>query len=62
MKKKYTVAKEAREFAQGIDLYLESEFNGGDKKHGKAQKLKRTASEKRNKAINFAWKAKALHG
>ena len=35
---------------------------GEIKKHGKAQKLKRTAREKRNKAINFAWKAKALHG
>ena len=58
----HSVAKEAREFAQGIDLHLETEFNGRDKKHGKAQKLKRTAREKRNKAINFAWKAKGLHG
>ena len=35
---------------------------GKIKKNGKAQKLKRNASEKENKAINFAWKAKALHG
>ena len=60
-RKRFTLCcKKARKFAPKIDLYLETELNGGDEKHENAQKLKKTATEKEKKASNTTWKAKAL--
>ena len=42
----HSVVKEAREFAQEIDLDLETEFDGVMKNTENARKLKRIAKEK----------------
>ena len=56
------VVKEAREFAQEIDLDLETEFDEETKNTENAQKLKRIAKEKGKKATDTAWKSKPSHG
>ena len=49
------VVKRAREFAQEIDLDLETDFDRDMKNMENALKLKRIANEKGKKAINNVW-------
>ena len=58
----HSVLKEAREFAQEIDLDLETEFDGEMKNRKNDWKLKKIAKEKGKKTIDTAWKLKPLHG
>ena len=58
----HSVVKGAREFLREMDLDLENEFDGEMKNMENARKLKRIAKEKKNKAIDTAWKSKPLHG
>ena len=49
------VVKKATEFAQEIDLDLETDFDRDMKNMENALKLKRIATEKGKKAINNVW-------
>ena len=57
----HSVVKEAREFANEIDLDLEAEFDAEMKIMEDAQRLERIAKEKGKKVVDTAWKSKPLH-
>ena len=57
----HSVVKEAREFANEIDLDLEAEFDAEMKIMEDARRLERIAKEKGKKVVDTAWKSKPLH-